>query len=345
VTAATEATTTVAQPLVHVNGTKPAVAPTRLPCRFLSCGTSLPEAVLTNADLETRMDTSDAWIVERTGIRERRVAAPSDTTASLATAAGQAALDRAGVAADQVDLVVLATMTPDQIFPATASAVQHALGTAGAAFDLNAACAGFVYALHAAASMLVTGGLRHVLLIGAERCTAIIDPADRGTAILFGDGAGALLLGAVDDPAPDAPGIMGIDLGGDGSGREFLQVPPGEQFMRMDGREVFRRATRGVVASCGAALERAGVTPDELALLVPHQANQRIIDAVAGRFGLPPERVAVNIDRYGNTSAASVPIALAEAVDAGRLAPGDRALLTAIGGGMAWASAVIRWGA
>lgn len=325
---------------------------TTVPARFLGWGVAIPEGRLTNADLEQRMETSDSWIVDRTGISERRIAAPGQTTADLAIEAGRKAIERSGVPAGDIDLLIVATTTPDTACPATAARVQHALGTAGAAFDLNAACAGFVHALHVGAATLRSAGLRHVLVIGAERLTAFVEPTDRGTAILFGDGAGALVIGAHEadrlaDPevAAGLPGILSVDLGGDGSGAPFLEVPQGERWLRMDGQEVFRRATRGMVGSCSAALERAGVDPHELALFVPHQANVRIIDATAGRLGLEPAQVMVNIDRYGNTSAASVPIALAEAADAGRLNDGDLVLTCGIGAGMAWATLVMRWGA
>jgi len=319
---------------------------TRLPARFLGWATALPEATVTNADLEAVLDTSDAWITERTGIRQRRVAGPEDTTASLAVTAGRRCLARAGLDPGVVDMVVLATMTPDSTCPATAAAVAHRLGTAGAAFDLNAACAGFVYGLAAGASMLATPGIDHVLVVGADRVTAVVDPADRGTAVLFGDGAGAVVLGS---PTPDeevdaGPGLLGVDLGGDGAGLVSLQVPPGQRYLYMDGPDVFRRATRGMVDSCVAALDRAGAGPGDVDLFVPHQANIRIIDAAVSRLGIPADRVMVNLDRYGNTSAASVPIALAEAADSGRVEPGSVVLACGIGAGMAWATAVLRWG-
>jgi len=325
---------------------------TTIPFRFEGWGMALPTERITNAVLETRMETSDSWIVDRTGISERRMAAPGQTTAMLAIDAGRQAIERSGVDPADIDLLIVATTTPDTACPATAARVQHALGTAGAAFDLNAACAGFVHALHVGAATLASAGLRHVLVIGAERLTAFVEPIDRGTAILFGDGAGALLIGAHPsdrrgdtDVAASLSGILSVDLGGDGSGAPFLEVPQGERWLRMDGQEVFRRATRGMVGSCSAALEKAGVDPEDIALFVPHQANVRIIDATANRLGIPAERVMVNIDRYGNTSAASVPIAIAEAADAGRLHEGDLVLTCGIGAGMAWATLVMRWGA
>jgi 3-oxoacyl-[acyl-carrier-protein] synthase-3 len=303
-------------------------------------GTALPAATLTNADLERRLDTTDEWIVARTGIRERRIQGTDDTTTSLAVSAGRAALSRAGVAAGDVDLVVLATTTPDGACPATAALVQHQLGTAGAAFDLNAACSGFVYALVVGAATLSSARLGKVLVIGADRFTSLIDPDDRSTAILFGDGAGAVLLGAT----TNGSGLLASDLGGDGSGSELLQVPPGERYVRMDGQEVYRRAVRSLVGSCRRTLERAAVTAGAVDLFVAHQANLRIVEAAAARLGLPEDRIVTNVERYGNTSAASVPIALAEAADDGRLEPGDLLLLAAVGAGLSWASALLRWG-
>ncbi|MBI2711164.1 MAG: ketoacyl-ACP synthase III [Actinobacteria bacterium] len=324
----------------------PGGPPVRVPCRFLGWGAAVPGGRLTNADLEARLDTSDAWITERTGIRERRTSGSGETTASLATAAGRAALERAGVAPSEVDLVLLATTTADTPCPSTAAHVQHALGTRGPAVDVNAACAGFVYGLHLAAAAIHAGGLSRVLVIGGERITAITDPDDRATAILFGDGAGALLLEVAQPAAGEAgPGLLAVDLGGDGSAIPHLGIPAGDRYLRMDGQEVFRRATRAMATSCEAVLDGAGVSAEDVALFVPHQANRRIIDATAARLGFPADRVAVNIDRYGNTSAASVPMALAEALDAGRLSSGDLVLLSAVGAGLSWGSTLLRWGA
>lgn len=313
--------------------------------RFLGLGRSLPATVVTNADLEARLDTSDAWIRERTGIIERRVADPGQTTADLAVAAGADALCGSGVDPADVDVVIVATTTPDTACPATAASVQERLGTAGAAFDLNAACAGFAYALYVGIGMLAAGSVEHVLVIGADRFTALIDPDDRATAILFGDGAGAVLLGGTGDDFGDGPGLLGADLGGDGAARTALYVPPGEAYLSMDGQEVYRRATRALVTSCAKAMRAGGARgPADVDLFVPHQANVRIIDAATRRLHIPAERVMINVDRYGNTSAASVPIALAEASDEGRLRDGGRVLLAGIGAGMAWASLYLRWG-
>jgi 3-oxoacyl-[acyl-carrier-protein] synthase III len=298
-------------------------------------GTALPDKTITNADLEARLDTSDAWIVERTGIRERRI---GETTAALAIEAGERAITHAGIEPGDIDLVLLCTTTPDETVPATASTVQHALGVRGGAFDLNAACSGFVYGLVSAHGFL-TVGMRRVLVIGAETLSRIVDWEDRGTAILFGDGAAAVVVEAVDGPGQ----LLGWDLGSDGSLRHILHAEVGST-LQMDGREVFRRAVRVMVDSAERALARAGVTPDELALIVPHQANVRIIEAACSRLGIPMERNALVIDRIGNTSAASIPFALAEAADAGRLATGDRVLLVGFGAGMTWAAAVLEWG-
>ncbi|MCU1453420.1 MAG: fabH [Acidimicrobiales bacterium] len=323
--------------------------PALLPARFLGVGSALPDGVVTNAQLEARLDTTDTWIRERTGILERRVHAPGDTTVDLAVTAGRRALEHAGVDPSAVDLVVLATSTPDTACPASSSRVQAALGTSGAAFDLNAACAGFAYALHVGAALLADPAMRHVLVIGADRFTSVVDPEDRGTTILFGDGAGAVLLGRVTDADRAdlrvAPGVLGADLGGDGNGADILHQPPGERYIVMDGPELFRRATRALAASCEAALAAAGATAADVDLFVPHQANARIITATANRLGIPAEQVVVNIDRLGNTAAASVPLALAEAHADGRLVPGSRVLLAGIGAGLAWASLYIRWAA
>ena len=300
-------------------------------------GVAVPDTRLTNADLERVLDTSDAWIVERTGIRERRVAAEDETAATLGAAAGAAALKDAGITPDDVALLVLATSTPVQAMPSTAALVQDALGLRCGAFDLGAACSGFVYGLVVAAGLVPAGP---VLLVGAEILTRITDPKDRSTRILFGDGAGAAVLAPSARPAG---GLLAWDLGCDGSAAPLLEIPPGERWIRMEGREVFRRAVRIVVESAAVALERAGLTPADVDLFVPHQANARIVEAVGTRLGIPPERTAMNIDRYGNTSAASIPLALAEVSEAGRLRDGDVVLMSGFGAGMTWASAVLRW--
>lgn len=298
---------------------------------------AVPDARLTNSDLERMLDTSDTWIVERTGIRERRVAAPTDTSATLGAAAGAAAIKDAGLTPSDIGLVLVATCTPPQVLPSTASLVQEMLGLRCGALDIGAACAGFVYGLVAAAGM---GGDQPTLLIGAETLTRITDPDDRGTRILFGDGAGAAVVGRPTDPSA---GLLAWDLGCDGSAAPLLEVPVGDHYMRMEGKEVFRRAVRIVVESTGTALERAGLTPADVDVFVPHQANVRIIEASCSRLSIPMERAVVNLDRYGNTSAASIPMALAEASEQGRLHPGAVVLLSGFGAGMTWASAVLRW--
>lgn len=303
-------------------------------------GMSVPAARLTNAQLEASVDTSDAWIVERTGIRERRIAGPGETTASLATAAAAAAVKDAGLTPDDIDLLVLATCTPDEQLPHTSARVQDALGLRGGAVDLGAACAGFVYGLGLAASLVETGRARHVLVVGAETLSRITDPDDRGTVVLFGDGAGACVV----SPSTGPGALLAWHVGCDGSAGDHLRVSVDDGFIRMDGPEVFRRAVRVVVESSSIALEAAGLAAADVDLFVPHQANVRIIHAASDRLGIPRDRTFVNIDRYGNTSAASVPIALCEAVESRRLGNGDVALLSGFGAGMTYASALLLWG-
>jgi 3-oxoacyl-[acyl-carrier-protein] synthase-3 len=303
--------------------------------RIAGWGTALPEKVVTNDDLAAVLDTSDEWIVERSGIRERRI---GGTTSGLAIEAGQVALAHAGIAAKDVDLVVLCTSTPDQQIPATASTVQHALGLECGAFDLNAACSGFVYGLVTAHQLVAAGGLERVLLIGSETMSRIIDWDERTTAVLFGDGAGAVVLEATEGETH----LLGWDLGSDGALRSILDADIGG-YMRMEGKEVFRRAVRVMIDSSKRAMERAGVTADDIALFVPHQANIRIIESANAKLGFSMDRTAVVLDRTGNTSAASIPIALADAADNGRLKPGDLALMVGFGAGMTWSSAIVRW--
>ena len=299
-------------------------------------GGALPPTAVPNAVFEADLDTTDEWIVSRTGIRSRHV---GSTVGALSTAAGRAALEQAGVDPGSVDLLVLATTTPDQVMPSTAATVHHELGLGGGAFDVNAACSGFIYALLAAYGAIASGVVDRALVVGADIMSSIVDPADRSTVVLFGDGAGALLL---DRAAVDGQ-FLGWDLGTDGSAHELLQVDHGGK-ITMDGKEVYRRAIRATVASAFAALEQSKLRADEIALFVPHQANLRIIEAVAERIGIPVDRTAVMVDRTGNTSAASIPLALAEAADAGRIAPGDAVLVSGFGAGMTWGSTVFRWG-
>lgn len=298
-------------------------------------GMALPDKIVTNDDLAATMDTSDAWITERTGIRERRV---GGTTSQLATDAGQAALRKAGVDPLEIDVLLLATTTPDQAVPGTSPTVQKNLGLTCGAVDLNAACSGFVYGL-AMAHGLIGAGSSKVLLIGAETLSRITDWSDRSTAILFADGAAAVVVEAVDRPGQ----LLAWDLDADGSAQPFLYADVGD-YLKMDGKEVFRRAVRIMVDSAEKSLKAADVSPDDVALVVPHQANIRIIDAACQRLGIPMAKAATNIDRIGNTSAASIPLALAESLDAGRVADGDLVLLVGFGAGMTAASAVLRWG-
>ncbi|HXX91278.1 MAG TPA: beta-ketoacyl-ACP synthase III [Acidimicrobiales bacterium] len=298
-------------------------------------GTAVPDKIVTNDDLSARLDTSDEWIVERTGIRQRHI---GGTTSELAIAAGRQALERAGRSGDEIDLLVLATTTADAVVPGTSATVQDALAIAGGAFDVNAACSGFVYSLVVAHGMILAGA-RRVLVVGSETLSRITDWDDRSLAVLVGDGAGAVVLEAVDGPGE----LLAWDLGADGSLRHLLKCDTGG-YLYMNGKEIFRHAVRAVVDSSTAALGRAGLRPDDMDLFVPHQANARIITAAADRLGIPAERCVVTIDRYGNTSSASIPLALADALDTGRLQPGGLVLLSGFGGGMTWASAVLRWG-
>jgi 3-oxoacyl-[acyl-carrier-protein] synthase III len=296
---------------------------------------ALPEKVVTNADLAGYLDTSDAWIVERTGIKERHI---GESTVELAAAAGAEALRQAGVDAGSLDLVLLATTTPDQVVPASSAVVSHLLGASGGAMDLNAACAGFVYAL-VVAHGLVRTGMRRVLVIGAETLSRFTDWQDRSTAVLFGDAAGAVVV----ESTGDEDRLIAWELGADGSAAPLLYCDHGGK-MQMEGREVFRRAVRVVVESVSVVLERAGVDVSEIALCVPHQANVRIIEAANARLGIPMEKTAVVLDRTGNTSAASIPTAVATAARDGRVKDGDLVLMCGFGAGMTWASALLRWG-
>lgn len=297
-------------------------------------GTALPSTVVTNADFEARLDTNDEWIRERTGMIERR---HGGSTAGLAVEAGRAAMAMAGVTGADIDYVLLATTTPDYQIPATSAQVQEELGIVGGASDLNAACSGFVYGL-VHAHGLIALGLKRILLIGAETLSRVTDQEDRNTAILFADGAGAIVLEAVDGPGQ----LLAFDMGNDGAARPLLEAPIGG-YISMNGKEVFRRAVTVMVDSARASLERAGLSADDLALVVPHQANIRIIDAAIGRLGVPMDRTAVVLHRTGNTSSASIPLALVDAIDAGRISAGDNVLLVGFGAGMSWASAIIRW--
>ncbi|MDQ4019671.1 MAG: ketoacyl-ACP synthase III [Actinomycetota bacterium] len=316
-------------------------------------GVYVPERVLTNADLEQMVQTSDEWITERTGIKERRIAADGEAASDMALPAARQALERAGVEAEDVDVVLVATSTPDMLFPTTATLVARDLGsTRAAAYDILAACSGFIYGLAQAYSAVSSGVSKKVLVVGSEALSTIVDWDDRGTCILFGDGAGAAVVEEVAEG-----GFLGFELGADGSGGDDLYVAAGGSrnpasaetvanemhLIRMKGQEVFRFATRVMVSSAANLLEECEATVDDVDLYVPHQANKRIIDHAAKNLGLPPEKVFVNIDRYGNTSAASIPIGLAEAIEQGSLAPGTNVLMSAVGGGFTWGSAFMTW--
>jgi len=304
--------------------------------RITGYGTALPDKVLTNADLAAMVDTSDEWITARTGIKERRI---GGTTAGLATEAAKEAIKSAGVSAADIDLLILATTTPDRAVPATASTVQELVGLRCGAFDLNAACSGFVYAL-VAAHGFVAQGLERVLVIGAETLSKITDWEDRGTCILFADGAGAVVLERTDS----AGSLLGWHLDSDGSAEEVLYAER-DGCLVMAGREVFRRAVLVMEHAARQAMERAGVTADDIDLVIPHQANIRIIDASCRRLGIPVEKAVSVLHRTGNTSSASIPLALGDAIDAGRVHDGDLVLMVGFGAGMTSASAVLRWGA
>ncbi|MBO1074417.1 ketoacyl-ACP synthase III [Roseomonas marmotae] len=309
-------------------------------------GGYLPAEVLDNEAIARRhgLDTSDAWIVERTGIRQRHLAAPGQTAGDMGAEAAKAALEQAGIAVAEVDAIIVATATPDSVFPSTAARIQAKLGvTRGFAFDISAACTGFVYALSIADAMLRAGQARCALVIGAEVFTRLLDWTDRGTCVLFGDGAGAVVLRAV--PAAEAGdrGILSTHLHADGTQGDILSVDPATQVVRMTGREVFRHAVSKLAAVVDEALDANGLDRSQVSWLVPHQANQRIIDAMGRKLGLPPERVVCTVDRHANTSAASIPLALAEATRDGRIKPGELVLMEAIGGGLTWGAALARF--
>lgn len=308
--------------------------------RVLGLGSELPPDILTNEELSRRVDTSDEWILSRTGIRERRIAGEDIRTSDLAFGAAQRALEDAGIGADELDLVVVATATADMPFPSTASIVQGRLGARRAgAFDLSAACSGFVYATVVAAGLMGAGAYRKALVIGAETFSRIINWEDRTTCILFGDGAGAAVLEACEP----GQGLLAWELGSDGAAGGVLAVPPPDRKVVQNGREVFKFAVTTLDESVRRVLDMAGCSPADLAWLVPHQANTRIFDAAAKRLEIPPERVYSNLDRIGNTSAASIPIALAEMKAKGLLEPGQLVALSGFGGGLSWASALFRW--
>ena len=317
----------------------------------LGCGSYLPDRCLSNADLARMVDTSDEWIVQRTGIHERYIAADGELTSDLALHAARAALADAGTDAQSIDLIVLATSTPDNTFPATAVSVQAGLGiTHGAAFDLQAVCTGFVFALATADGLLKTGTFKRALVIGAETFSRILDWTDRGTCVLFGDGAGAVVLEAQKQSGSrEDRGLLTSHLRSDGRHKCKLYVDGGPSstqtvgHLRMEGREVFRHAVAMITDVIADAFEATGYTADDIDWFVPHQANKRIIDASAHKLGIDPAKVVVTVDRHGNTSAASIPLALGVAVADGRIKKGDLVLLEAMGGGFTWGASLIRW--
>jgi len=320
--------------------------------RVIGCGAYLPERIVTNAELARRLDTSDEWIVQRTGIRQRHVAAPGELTSDLAAHAAERALAAAGLTGADLDLIVLATATPDNTFPATATRVQARLGMIeGCAFDVQAVCSGFIYALATADNFIRCGQARRALVIGAETFSRILDWEDRGTCVLFGDGAGAIVLAAHRDEDGGARerGVLSTHLHADGRHYDILYVDGGPSttgscgFLRMEGKEVFRHAVHRLAEVVDEALAANGLAARDLDWLVPHQANRRIIDSMGRKLDLPPEKVVVTIDRHANTSAASVPLALAEAAGDGRIKPGHLVLMEAMGGGLTWGAALVRW--
>lgn len=326
----------------------------RLRAQVVGWGRYVPRRVVTNQELSQRLDTTDEWIVERTGIRERRVAADDETTATMSIAAAEQALRVASADPLNIDLIIVATATPDYLFPATACLVQRSIGaTRAAAFDLGAGCSGFIYALAVGAQAIESGACRQVLVIGAETLSRITNWADRGTCVLFGDGAGAVLLREGGGPG----GIIKTHLGADGTGADWLVIPAGGSrrpasqdtvaadlhTIQMDGQKVFRFATKTIPAATRELLKQADVTLEQVDLLIAHQANARILQSAAERLGLPAEKMFTNLERYGNTSAASIPIALCEAVEQGRLLPGQRAVLVGFGAGLTWGAALLEW--
>ncbi|HZR45987.1 MAG TPA: beta-ketoacyl-ACP synthase III [Candidatus Manganitrophaceae bacterium] len=325
-----------------------------LKARIVATGSYVPEEILTNRDLEKRIDTTDQWIVERTGVRERRIAGKDEATSDLAFKAAESALKAARMAPDQLDLIIVATATPDMFFPSTACIVQDKLkATRAAAFDLSAACSGFVYALSVGEQYIRSGTYRNVLVIGAEVMSRLTDWTDRRTCVLFGDGAGAVLLA----PSTSENGILSIHLHSDGSLWDLIcvpggaaAIPPSEKVLaehlntiKMKGNETFKVAVRSLEEVAWEAMRANELSPSDISYMIPHQANIRILNAVAERLGFAKEKVVVNLDRYGNTSAGSIPLALDEAVRDGRIKEGASLLFLAFGGGLTWASALVRW--
>ncbi len=323
-------------------------------CSITAVGSYVPERILTNAELEKIVDTTDEWITTRTGIKERRLAADDEFTSDMAAKAAQRAMDKAGITADQIDLIIVATITPDMLFPSTAALVQNKLGARkAAAFDIEAACSGFIYAMEIGQQFIMSRTYETVLVIGAERLSSIVNWKDRNTCVLFGDGAGAAIL----QHRPDAHGLLTACMGADGDKAMLLCMPGGGSripattdsveaglhHLQMDGKETFKNAVNAMLGAAKEALRRCEIDISQIKLVIPHQANRRIIDALGERLGVKPDQVFVNVDKYGNTSAASVAIALDEAVTQGRIQRGDLALLVVFGAGLTWAAAVIEW--
>jgi 3-oxoacyl-[acyl-carrier-protein] synthase-3 len=315
------------------------------------CGSALPQRVMTNADISKIVDTSDEWIVERTGIKSRHIAGEGETTRTLGTLAAKRALEHAGISADAVDLIILATATPDNTFPATATLVQADLGiTRGAAFDVQAVCSGFVYALSVADAMLKTGQANCALVIGSETFSRILDWTDRGTCVLFGDGAGAVVLKAESHPdSPASPGIIVTRIRSDGRHSDKLYVDGGPSttktvgHLRMEGREVFKHAVTNIASVMDEAMKQANVAPGDVDWFVPHQANRRILEGTARKLGIREDRIVITLDHHGNTSAASIPLAFDTAVKDGRIQKGELVLFEAMGGGFTWGAVLARY--
>jgi len=323
-------------------------------CSIAAVGSYVPERVLRNADLEKMVETSDEWIVTRTGIRERRIAAPGEATSDLAAKAARTAMERAGVSAEELDLIIVATITPDMGFPATACLVQQKLGARrAAAFDLEAACSGFIYALEVGQQFIMSRTYNTVLVVGAEKLSTIVNWKDRNTCVLFGDGAGAAILRNL----PHSHGLLTVCMGADGGKSNLICMPGGGSlnpataetvaaglhFLRMEGKETFKNAVNAMCTAATEALRRCEIDISRIKCVIPHQANRRIVDAVGERLGATPDQMFINLDRYGNTSAASVAIALDEAVQSGRIQRGDLVLLVVFGAGLTWGAAVIEW--
>ncbi len=325
---------------------------------IIGTGSYMPEKIMTNEDISKFVETSDEWITSRTGIKERRIAAADEATSDLASEAARRAMAAAGVTAEEIQLIIVATVTPDMFFPSTACFVQKKIGASNAVcFDVSAACSGFLYALQVARHFINTGNRTTALVIGAEKLSSLVNWKDRNTCVLFGDGAGAVVIRRAEE-GTDAPGrVLSTVMGSDGNLADLLKVPGGASFcpitpenvatrpntIHMEGRETFKHAVTRMLEASQQALEIAGLTAADVSLVIPHQANARIISAIAERLGLPSERVFMNLDKYGNTSAATIPVALDEANKAGRLNKGDVVLLVAFGGGFTWASSVVRW--